>query len=226
METPVLLDAQAVARQTARLLLEVKAVNFRADPPFTLTSGRKSPVYVDCRKLISYPRLRRALMGFATAMLMRDAGAEAFDSVAGGETAGIPYAAWIAEALGLPMTYVRKKPKGFGRNARIEGDLREGERVLLVEDLATDGGSKIGFVEALREAGATCDHVFVVFHYGIFPRGMAELEAMGVKLHALATWHDVLAEAHAEGHFDEPTLCAVQSFLQDPEAWQAAHAED
>ena len=78
---------------------------------------------------------------------------DAFDSVAGGETAGIPFAAWFAERMGLPMQYVRKKPKGFGRDAQIEGQLKEGDRVLLVEDLATDGGSKIVFVDALRKPG-------------------------------------------------------------------------
>src|SRR3546814_10452317 len=88
----------------------------------------------------------------------------------------------------LPMCYVRKKPKGFGRNARIEGDLKEGQRVVLIEDLATDGGSKLSFVEALREAGAACAHTFVVFHYGIFPQSVAALAETGVTLHALATW--------------------------------------
>ena len=90
--------------------------------------------------------------------------------MAGGETAGIPFAAWIAERLALPMLYVRKKPKGFGRDAQIEGAMAEGARVLLVEDLTTDGGSKLRFAEALRAAGAEVAHTFVVFYYGIFPQ--------------------------------------------------------
>ena len=101
--------------------------------------------------------------------VMREAGFEAFDNIAGGETAGIPFAAMVAERLALPMTYVRKKPKGYGRNARIEGVMREGDRVLLVEDLATDGGSKLSFVDAIRETGATCAHTAVIFYYGIYP---------------------------------------------------------
>jgi len=112
-------DAE-MARLTARMLLEVGAVHFRADEPYRLTSGLASPVYIDCRKLISYPRIRAALMDFACAKVLRDAGFDAFDAVAGGETAGIPFAAWIAERLGLPMLYVRKKPKGFDRDAQIE----------------------------------------------------------------------------------------------------------
>src|SRR5690606_33840608 len=113
----------------------------------------------------------------------------------GGETAGIPFAAWLSERLALPMVYVRKKPKGFGRNAQIEGTFPEGARVLLVEDLATDGGSKLAFIEALRTAGAEVAHCFVVFHYGIFPQSTASLAAQGVALHGLATWWDVLAVA-------------------------------
>ena len=146
-------DAE-MARLTARMLLEVKAVNFRRDEPYKLTSGLASPVYIDCRKLISFPLVRSALMDFAVAKILRDAGFARFDAVAGGETAGIPFAAWIAERMGLPMLYVRKKPKGFGRNAQIEGFMPEGARVLLVEDLTTDGGSKLRFAEALRAAGA------------------------------------------------------------------------
>ncbi len=160
-------DAE-MARLTARMLLEIQAVHFRRDEPYRLTSGLASPVYIDCRKLISYPAVRAALMDFACAKLLRDAGFAAFDAVAGGETAGIPFAAWIAERLGLPMLYVRKKPKGFGRDAQIEGAMAEGSRVLLVEDLTTDGGSKLRFAEAIRAAGRRVPHTFVVFFYGIF----------------------------------------------------------
>src|SRR5207245_128415 len=115
-------------------------------------------------KLIFYPRLRGQLVDFAVATLARDGGLEQVDVVAGGETAGIAYAAWIAERLALPMQYVRKKPKGFGRNAQIEGDIREGARTLLVEDLTTDGRSKINFCKALREAGAIVEHVVVTLN--------------------------------------------------------------
>lgn len=216
-------DRALMASEVARMLLEIGAVNFRPDPPFKFTSGLASPVYIDCRKLISYPRIRAAAMDFACSTLMRDVGYEQFDAVAGGETAGIPFAAWIAERLALPMLYVRKKPKGFGRDARIEGDIREGQRVLLVEDLTTDGGSKVQFVEALREAGAVCTHTLVVFYYGIFPEVPEKLAARGIRLHYLATWRDVLAEARRAGHFDAATLDQVEAFLDRPLAWSAAH---
>ena len=218
-------DQREIARLTAKMLLETKAVHFNADEPFVLASGKPSPTYIDCRKLISFPRIRSTLMDFLTVTVMRNAGFEAFDNVAGGETAGIPFGAWVAERMALPMTYVRKKPKGYGRNARIEGAMSEGQRVLLVEDLTTDGGSKISFVDAIRETGATCAHTAVIFYYGIFPQTEKNLSDHGVTLHHLCTWWDVLAEARAQGTFDSKTLREVEIFLKSPEEWQEARAK-
>ena len=118
------------------------------------------------------------------------------------------------------MSYVRKKPKGYGRGARIEGVMQEGSRVLLVEDLTTDGGSKLSFVDAIREAGAHCAHTAVIFYYGIFPETEKTLADHGVALHYLCRWSDVLGEARAQGAFDAATLDAVQAFLDDPRGWQ------
>lgn len=212
-----------IARLTARMLLEIGAVHFNASEPFTFASGLRAPTYIDCRKLISYPRIRATLMDFLTVTVLREAGFESFDTVAGGETAGIPFAALVAERLALPMTYVRKKPKGYGRNARIEGVMREGDRVLLVEDLTTDGGSKLSFVEAIRETGATCGHTAVIFYYGIFPETERKLGDHGIRLHHLCTWWDVLAEARAQGSLDAATLAEVESFLNDPAGWREAN---
>ncbi len=211
-----------IARLTARMLLEINAVHFNADEPFTLASGLPSPTYIDCRKLISYPRIRSTLMDFLCVTIMREAGFEAFDNIAGGETAGIPFAALVAERMGLPMSYVRKKPKGYGRNARIEGEMAPGDRVLLVEDLTTDGGSKISFVDAIRETGASCAYTAVIFYYGIFPDTEKNLGAHGLSLISLCTWWDVLGEAKASGAFDSATLGEVETFLNDPRVWQDA----
>ncbi|MGA0925264.1 MAG: orotate phosphoribosyltransferase [Lutimaribacter sp.] len=213
---------QEIARLTARMLLEIKAVNFNSTEPFTLASGLPSPSYIDCRKLISHPRIRATLMDFLAITVMREAGFEAFDNIAGGETAGIPFAALMAERLALPMTYVRKKPKGYGRNARIEGEMNEGQRVLLVEDLTTDGGSKLSFVDAIRDTGATCAHTAVIFYYDIFPETIKTLGDHGVQLHHLCTWWDVLAEAKEQAAFSEETLAEVESFLRNPREWQKA----
>ena len=214
---------EEIARLSARMLLEIGAVNFRPEDPFILASGLPSATYIDCRKLISFPRIRSTLMDFLTVTVMRDAGFEAFDNIAGGETAGIPFAALVAERMALPMTYVRKKPKGYGKNARIEGAMTEGQRVLLVEDLTTDGGSKISFVDAIRETGASCAHTAVIFYYGIFPETEKTLGDHGVTLHHLCTWWDVLDAAREMGSFDESTLAEVEKFLRDPREWQAAH---
>lgn len=215
-------DTKEIARLSARMLLEIEAVHLNSETPFTLASGLPSPTYIDCRKLISYPRIRSTLMDFMAITVMRNAGLEAFDNIAGGETAGIPFAALVAERMGLPMTYVRKKPKGYGRNARIEGVMGEGDRVLLVEDLTTDGGSKLSFVDAIRDTGASCAHTAVIFYYGIFPDTEKSLGDHGITLHHLCTWWDVLAEAKASGAFDAKTLTEVESFLTNPRAWQEA----
>ncbi len=211
-----------IAAQTAKLLIEIKAVHFNAAEHYTFTSGWKSPVYVDCRRIVAFPRARSAVVDFAVQTIKRDIGFEAVDIIAGGETAGIPFAAWIADRLALPMQYVRKKPKGFGRDAQIEGVVTEGARTLLVEDLATDAKSKVNFVNALRTAGQTVTDAFVVFHYGIFPQSKLTMDEIGVKLHALATWWDVLEAAKKHGYFDKDTLREVESFLNNPVPWSAA----
>ena len=216
-------DKSFIADMTAKMMLEVKAVHFSQDKPYVFTSGWASPVYIDVRKLISYPRVRSAIIDFAAATIVRDVGFEQFDTVAGGETAGIPYAAWIADRLALPMQYVRKKPKGFGRGAQIEGHIEEGARTLLVEDLTTDGRSKVNFCKALRDAGAIVDHVFVVFYYDIFPESKKIIADIHVKLLHLATWWDVLRVVKQGGYFDNRVIEEVERFLNAPAKWSAEH---
>ncbi|MEY1555802.1 orotate phosphoribosyltransferase [Yoonia sp. R2331] len=209
-----------IARLTAAMLLEIDAISFNADEPFTHASGKQAPTYVDCRKLISYPRIRSTLMDFLTVTIMREAGFEAFDNIAGGETAGIPFSALVAERMALPMTYVRKKPKGYGKNARIEGTMTEGQRVLLVEDLTTDGGSKLSFVDAIRDTGASCAATAVIFYYGIFEGVEKALTDHGVQLIHLCTWWDVLAVAKDTNAYDAKTLSAVEAYLENPTIWK------
>lgn len=211
------------ALTTARLLLEIKAVNFRPEEPYTLTSGWKSPVYIDCRRIIFFPRARAKIVELGVEKIGRHVGYESIDVVAGGETAGIPFAAWIADRMLAPMAYVRKKPKGFGRNALIEGDVPEGKRTLLVEDLTTDGASKILFANSLRDAGAIVNHAFVVFFYGVFPGAHRTLAAMDIELHSLCTWWDVLEACAERPYFSESAASEVRRFLEDPCAWSAKH---
>ena len=211
------------ARAAAKILLDIEAILFRPDQPFVFTSGRASPVYVDCRRIISFPKARSRLMDMGVELIREATATDPPDVIAGGETAGIPFAAWIAERLGLPMIYVRKKPKGFGRNAQIEGTFHEGAKVLLVEDLATDGGSKVNFIEALRDAGAEITETFVIFHYGIFPQSTGLLADLGVNLRGLCTWWDALALVEDSGYLDAGGVAEVRAFLEDPDGWSAAH---
>jgi orotate phosphoribosyltransferase len=209
-----------IAELSAAMLLDINAVHFNSQEPFTLASGLPSPTYIDCRKLISFPRVRSALMDFLACTVLREAGFEAFNNIAGGETAGIPFSALIAERLALPLTYVRKKPKGYGRNARIEGVMTKNDRVLLIEDMTTDGGSKISFIDAIRATGAKCNNTAVIFYYDIFPETLKKLKDHRTDLHYLCTWWDVLAVAKKRNTFDKKTLEDVENFLREPRLWQ------
>ena len=203
------------AQQAAEILIDIGAVSIRTDVPFTLTSGKKSPVYVDCRRIISFPKERQKLMKMALQVLENTI---PFDAIAGGETAGIPFAAWISELMSLPMIYVRKKPKGFGQNKRIEGLVEPNQNILLVEDLATDGGSKMSFVNAIREAGGNCTTCFVIFHYGIFKKSLEQLKAQNVSLIELATWKDIL-NVLKERKVPQYEIDSVKNFLSNPDKW-------
>lgn len=208
------------ALEVAKILIETESVLINTKKPFTFTSGKQAPVYVDCRRLISFPSERTVLMDMAASVLREKIGIKNIDFVAGGETAGIPYAAFVAERLDKPMLYVRKKPKGFGRMAQIEGNLpNEDKNVVLIEDLQTDGGSKKVFIDALREAGANINHTLVIFHYGIYKASENNMKSMGLTLHALTTWWDVLAYIKDNSVFDGETVENLENYLKNPESW-------
>ncbi len=213
------------ARAAAKIFLDTKSVLFNSREPFVFTSGRVSPVYVDTRRLISFPKERTYLMDAAAKLLSEKVGDNKIDFLAGGETAGIPFAAFVADRLNKPMLYVRKKPKGFGRMAQIEGCIAdEGKYAIMIEDLQTDGGSKKVFIDALRDAGCKVEHSFVVFHYGILEKSEENNKAMGVQLHALTNWWAVLDVARQNKYFDDETLASVEEFLNAPDAWAEANA--
>ena len=204
------------SKDISRSLLEIKAVFCNVEEPFTLTSGSLSPVYVDMRRVISFPSARRLISDLAARLIGEQR--TDVDVIAGGETAGIPYAAWVAERLDLPMIYIRKKPKGFGRNARIEGQLQPGQRVVLVEDLIFDGQSKLLFVEAIRTAGGVCDDVLAVFNYA-FSGHNPLLSQAGIELFSLSTWPVLLDVAREEGFFTPDEIETIREFLSDPQGW-------
>ena len=177
-------------KEVAKILIDIESIKFSFKNPFTLTSGLKSPVYVDCRKIISFVKERDIILNYAKNYFIKNK--IYFELLAGGETAGIPYAAILSEKLKKNMIYVRKKPKGFGKNQQIEGDFSKNDKAILIEDLATDGGSKIIFIEAMRRAGLKIEDVFVIFYYDIFDYTKSKLFNYKVKMHSLCTWKDVL----------------------------------
>ncbi|MCG6551822.1 MAG: orotate phosphoribosyltransferase [Candidatus Magnetominusculus sp. LBB02] len=199
----------------ARLLWETKAVKVSVERPFQLASGNYSPLYINCRALISHA----AAMDIIAALshYVCDSKGLEFDVVAGGETAGIPFAAYIAGRLSKPMAYIRKKPKGYGMGSLIEGVLKEGDRVLLVEDLITDGKSKEGFVNAVRTAGAHISDTLVVFDRE--QGGRDFLRKIDVELHPLCALKGAIADWSNAGLIEGDTQNEIENYLADPRDW-------
>ncbi len=206
------------SKEASDLLLKIGAIHFSIKEPFKLTSGIISPVYIDCRKLISYPNERSVMMDLAVSKIKNELGSDKFDLVAGGETAGIPYAAWVSERLSLPMIYVRKKPKEFGRGRRIEGEIKKDDRVILVEDLIFNSKSKEGFIEGIRDAGGVIEHVIVIFEYGL-AAARENLRRIGVELHSLTNWQAAITRGEEMGYFTSSETAEIRRFLADPSQW-------
>ena len=206
----------------AEILINIESVKFSFKNHFTLTSGLKSPVYVDCRKIISFVKERDIINNKIINYFKKNK--LNFDLVAGGETAGIPYAAFIAEKTNKPMIYVRKKSKGFGINQQIEGKFKKNDLTILIEDLATDGGSKILFVEAMRNAGLKVKDIFVIFYYDIFDFRDLELSKLNVNIHSLCTWQDIIKVIETKKIFDEKDIETLKFFLSNPNKWRQENA--
>ena len=209
------MDYQSI---TAKILIKIKAINFNFDYPYTLTSGRKSPVYVDCRKIISFPKERNQIISFAENYFKKNK--IDFDLLAGGETAGIPYAAFLAERLNKPMIYIRKKAKGFGKRSQIEGDFQNNQKGILIEDLATDGKSKAIFINAMRDNNLEIKDTFVIFYYGIFKEEELNLKKLGIEIHYLCTWHHVLNQIKKDKILENKNIESIEKFLFEPDKWE------
>lgn len=177
-------------QKIADILLKIGCVNVNFKNKFTLTSGKKSPVYVDCRKLISFPKEREIVINEMTKLIKSKYKKKVI--VAGGETAGIPYSSFISYKLKMPMIYIRKQPKGFGKGKLIEGEYNKKSTSILIEDMATDGGSKLHFINSLRKNTLLVKDIYVVFFYNIYPVAKKNLNKMKVNLNYLASWHDIL----------------------------------
>lgn len=211
----------AIRRRLAADLLAIDAVALAPDHPFTWASGRKAPIYCDNRLTLAYPAVRRRIRdGFAQ---LAQALGLAPEVIAGTATAGIPHAAWLADLLELPLVYVRSQPKAHGRRNQIEGRLDAGQRVVLIEDLISTGGSSLDAVAALRDAGAEVLAVLGIFTYGL-PAARAAFEAAGVPLHTLTSYEVLLDVAAEAGPFDAEALAVLRSWQQDPAAWSDARS--
>lgn len=207
----------------ARNLLDIEAVALRPATPFTWTSGLAAPIYCDNRRTISYPRIRRSIRdGFVSVLRQHSL---LTSTLAGTATAGIPHAAWLAEAVDQPMVYVRSRSKEHGQGEQIEGVLRDGDSVVVVEDLISTGGSALGAVDAVRSAGASVEAVLAIFSYELDAAEAAFREA-DVERHVLTTFSTLLEVAYDHGHVTAENLETLKTWREDPTAWSLEHGGD
>ncbi len=207
---------QQVKKLTAEKLLEIKAVRLQPSDPFTWSSGLKSPIYCDNRKIMSYPSIRNFVkVEFARLVLEKYPSA---DAVAGVATGAIALGALVADILGLPFVYVRSAPKSHGLENLIEGDLKPEHKVVVIEDLVSTGGSSLRAVEAVRRNGSDVLGMLAVFTYG-FPRSVAGMRNAQVELTTLCDYDAILDEAIAIDYIDKSDLQTLQEWRDDPENW-------
>lgn len=212
----------AIGLAVSKLLLQAKSISVNRSQPFVLAGGWASPVYVDVRLLFGDPTLRREVVNLALMYTRENLPPDAFDVVAGAETAGISFATSFADRLSVGFRYVRKRSLGIGRDAQIEGGPVDGLHVLLMDDLTTDGSSKIVFARGLRAASAIVEHVLTVFYHDAFPGALDRLKASGLSLHALANWgHIMRAEAGRELLPEDRSV--IERFLENPVDWSSRH---
>ncbi|KAE8559513.1 orotate phosphoribosyltransferase [Paenibacillus jamilae] len=202
-----------IPEQVASHLLRIQAVALRPQQPFTWTSGIKSPIYCDNRLTMSYPEVRE-LIADSFAALIREQYPET-EVIAGTATAGIPHAAWVAQKLNLPMAYVRDKAKGHGKENQIEGRISAGQKVMVIEDLISTGGSSIKAAQAVEQAGAQPLAVLAIFSYQL-DKATQAFEEAGVKLQTLSNYTALMEVALREGTIQQEEMELLRSWRQDP----------
>lgn len=207
-----MIKANKISRESAKILIETKCVDFSLKKKFKLTSGKKSPIYCDCRRLISFPKERRKIINFAIKKIEGECSLKKINNIAGGESAGIPFASFISQKINLPLSYIRKEKKKFGKNSQIEGIIKPNENILLVEDLMTDGGSKVNFIEAILKTKANISAIFVIFNYGI-NLDYFLIKRKKIKIIYLATWKDIIEEYVKKKSLTDKDRKVIQEFL-------------
>lgn len=204
------------ATETARIIIESRSLYTRTDgDPFYFSSGWASPVFIDCKKLISSPQARDVLVAMAVECITAGIAIDSLDVVAGCELTGVPFAALIADRLNKPLVLVCKQSKGFGRLAQFEGSFEPGERVLLVDDLATDGASESTFRDTLQRADADVPETFVLIDFNVFPADHRML--------SLARLDDIIGKARTDGYLGPREFQEIESFVADAPAWSHQH---
>ncbi|PAD27263.1 orotate phosphoribosyltransferase [Niallia circulans] len=202
--------------EIAEQLLEIKAVFLQPNDPFTWSSGLKSPIYCDNRLTLSYPKVRKNI-ALGLAGLIKEKFPET-EVVAGTATAGIPHAAWVSDLLDLPMAYVRSKAKAHGKGNQIEGKVEKGQKVVVVEDLISTGGSVITAVNSLREAGCEVLGVVAIFTYEL-PKGKELLGEAEITAYSLTDYTSLLDVSQKKGYIQEGDLASLNAWKESPENW-------
>ena len=215
-----------ISKITAKILINIGAINFSPQSPFKLSSGFLSPSYIDCRKIIAYPSAFKEITDMMIDTIKSEMVAQSPDYIIGGETAGIPFAAAIAEKMGLPLSYVRKKPKDYGKSELIEGEILKDKNSLLVENLMTDGKSKINFIDNIRSHEIKCNLGIVVFKYNIFEDADIILKKNNIEVHYLTDWEEVYNEICQMDKFGSDVLTEIRKFLDDPIDWSNKRLPD
>ncbi len=203
-------------KETAEILLDIAAVILRPKKPFIFTSGIKSPIYCDNRILMSHVEERRKIIE-SFEELLKEKGVD-FEVIAGTATAGIPHAAWLAEKENSKMIYVRSSKKGHGKENKIEGVLKEGQKVLIVEDLVSTGGSSIEAVQTVRGAGGIVDYCIAIFTYGL-EKAEKRFEEADCKLITLTDFETLIETAEKRGDITEEEKRELEKWQADPDNW-------
>ncbi|TGY64209.1 orotate phosphoribosyltransferase [Limosilactobacillus reuteri] len=209
------------SQRVAKALLDIHAVTLNPDQPFTWASGLKSPIYTDNRLTISYPEVRQAIFnGMVEQIKLHFSEA---DVIAGTATAGIPHAAWVAQNMELPMIYVRTKPKDHGQGKQIEGVLKEGQKIVVIDDLISTGGSVLNAVRAVNNAGGKAIGVVSVFTYDL-PAAEQNLMANGLKYYSVTDYMTLIKVAKENDQISADHLKSLQEWRKDPLSWSKKQA--
>lgn len=198
-----------MTQNIAQSLLEIKAVTLSPDDPYTWSSGIKSPIYCDNRVTLAYPEIRENIYQGLIELIKEHA--QDTEIISGTATAGIPHAAFVADQLKLPMSYVRSKSKGHGKGNQIEGALSKGKKVVVIEDLISTGGSSINAVEALIEDGAEVLGVFAIFTYGI-NKAEEAFKAIDVPFYTLSNYDELISVAEKEGYIENKDIKTLKAW--------------